>query len=330
MLMGRTTKSSRTRERRKEATFKRYVTWCKERGLAVLPLRLSNVGGYIVSFVERLGGSTRSVDQQVSQLRMYAKRTLKVEWLDEWEEWDLKDLLKELKFMDFTEVKRARPATQDIIVTLLDGRTKGNALDDMLNAVYSTSHDALLRGGEVCSDLMAGDLQEHSDRNGYTINLDRTKTAREGGPAKANVRGRSTDNFSGASRLKTWLQKSNPNKDLDRSLFYDIVWVDGVPVGLDITKSLSKDNFVKALRYDLARLGVMGVEQYTGHSFRAGGATDLFASGEMTLEQIMKVGRWKSMSAALVYYRDELITANLAAKAFGSACRRQHTGTGET
>ena len=50
---------------------------------------------------------------------------------------------------------------------------------------------------------------------------------------------------------------------------------------------MSRQTFIGALRFDIARIGLVS-RRYCGHSFRAGGATDLFASdgllrcGELT------------------------------------------------
>jgi hypothetical protein len=55
--------------------------------------------------------------------------------------------------------------------------------------------------------------------------------------------------------------------------------------------------------------------QYSGHSFRAGGATDLFTA-RVPYNIIKKFGRWKS-DAAMKYYRDELDISNSVASAFG-------------
>jgi hypothetical protein len=56
---------------------------------------------------------------------------------------------------------------------------------------------------------------------------------------------------------------------------------------------------------------------YSGHSFRAGGATDLFTS-RVPYNIIKKFGRWKS-DAALKYYRDDMDVATTVSYAFGKA-----------
>jgi hypothetical protein len=56
---------------------------------------------------------------------------------------------------------------------------------------------------------------------------------------------------------------------------------------------------------------------YTGHSLRAGGATDLFVA-RVPYHIVKKAGRWKS-DAALVYYRDDDDVVAAISKAFRKA-----------
>jgi integrase len=67
-------------------------------------------------------------------------------------------------------------------------------------------------------------------------------------------------------------------------------------------------------------LRVSGLIGYSGHSFRAGGATDLFACG-VSIQTVQKFGRWKSM-AVLLYYKQE---ATEIAKTVGSAYGKLHS-----
>ena len=66
---------------------------------------------------------------------------------------------------------------------------------------------------------------------------------------------------------------------------------------------------VKAIGLDSKRFGL--------HSLRAGGGTDLFASRRLSLAQIMFMGRWKSVEAAMKYYRDEVNIAQTVSNIFG-------------
>ena len=82
-------------------------------------------------------------------------------------------------------------------------------------------------------------------------------------------------------------------------------------------KSLTYEALVKCVKYDVAQCG-MDPADYAGHSFiRAGGATELFASDELSIAQIMKLGSWRTLEACLVYYIDELEVSRRAGEVFG-------------
>ena len=59
----------------------------------------------------------------------------------------------------------------------------------------------------------------------------------------------------------------------------------------------------------------MDIVDYSGHSLRAGGATDLFVK-RVPYYLIKKMGRWKS-DAALLYYRSDKDVYEAVRKAFG-------------
>ena len=58
--------------------------------------------------------------------------------------------------------------------------------------------------------------------------------------------------------------------------------------------------------------------EFSGHGFRAGGATDLFEAG-VSLVAIMEFGRWKTAEACLRYYRKSAHLASRVARAFVSS-----------
>ena len=60
-------------------------------------------------------------------------------------------------------------------------------------------------------------------------------------------------------------------------------------------------------------------EDYSGHSLRAGGATDLFVA-RVPYYLIKKMERWKS-DAAMVYYRSEEDVCHAVSKAFSLLSR---------
>ena len=67
----------------------------------------------------------------------------------------------------------------------------------------------------------------------------------------------------------------------------------------------NKASFVSRIKALVNKAGIDG--DYAGHSFRSGGASDLYAAN-VPIASIMKLGRWQS-NAALLYLRCEEVTA---------------------
>jgi hypothetical protein len=73
------------------------------------------------------------------------------------------------------------------------------------------------------------------------------------------------------------------------------------------TKIIQSRELAAWLRAMLTELGVEHPEQYSGHSGRIGGATQLWEKGA-TMEMIMQAGRWKS-DAFMKYIRNTIASA---------------------
>lgn len=73
-----------------------------------------------------------------------------------------------------------------------------------------------------------------------------------------------------------------------------------------------KPGFIARIKKLVRLAGIDG--DFAGHSFRSGGACDLYAAN-VPIEAIMKMGRWQS-NAALLYLRCEEVTALKIAHAF--------------
>jgi hypothetical protein len=85
---------------------------------------------------------------------------------------------------------------------------------------------------------------------------------------------------------------------------------------LDHGTSLDKDLFVQMLRLVVAKLG-LNPSDYSGHSFRRGGATSLAAAG-VPAAMIKQMGRWKSL-AYQVYIDNTQEEWRRASQAMGQA-----------
>ena len=63
-----------------------------------------------------------------------------------------------------------------------------------------------------------------------------------------------------------------------------------------------RHQLIQFFRSELSQLGIPHPKQYAGHSFRSGGATDLYRAG-VTVDMLKKLGRWRS-NAVWFYIRD--------------------------
>ena len=79
-----------------------------------------------------------------------------------------------------------------------------------------------------------------------------------------------------------------------------------------VFNAFDKPTFVKRVKCLIKTSGIDG--DFAGHSFRSGGACDLYAAN-VPIESIMKLGRWQS-DAALLYLRCQEVTPLKIAHAF--------------
>lgn len=81
---------------------------------------------------------------------------------------------------------------------------------------------------------------------------------------------------------------------------------------------LSHSSFRRHLK-TLCSLAGLDSSLYSGHSLRAGGATDLFNAG-VPYQFIKLFGRWQS-DTALIYYRDRVEMVNATAAGFSKIAK---------
>ena len=207
-----------------------------------------------------------------------------------------------------------RPITRLIVDDLVSLRRTDTMLGLAAATLYALAHDGVLRGGEVTSPLVASDITFANDSDSMELSLARTKTHRKGDSLKQPVAYYKHPN-SAVRLMRKWFRQRNLQDHPTAFIFPQVIFVNGTPSKLDNSKHLTYRALVALLRHDLRKLGY-DEKKYGGHSFRAGGATDLFLSRSITLAQIMLYGRWKTVEAAMKYFRAELDAAKQAAKVF--------------
>jgi hypothetical protein len=233
------------------------------------------------------------------------------QWLGETGQVRVAAVVRELEFQDIIPVKQVRPITAVMIERMVSNMDLEQLYVAMAMALC---HDSLMRSGELLGGLSRC----------VTVHLYRTKAHRRGGPEKVRI-----GDFEGQSSAYKLLL-----------LWFDMWDLWSMPKGQVLPK-VDNSSRARGLELDFgapatarwwkvaigAELVRIGCDPtfYSGHSFRAGGATDLFVAG-VPYSTIKKMGRWRS-DAALKYHRDELNVAADVATAFGRSLlvgRRSH------
>ena len=141
----------------------------------------------------------------------------------------------------------------------------------------------------------------------FRLLLDRTKTGRTG--AGVYITFRDYGGINAVSLMRRWFDVMGLWRK-PQSLIFPATTRGGA---LDFSKSPSGSWFRGRVKKACSSIGLNAVH-YSGHSFRAGGATDLFVA-RVPYYIIKKKGRWIS-DAAMIYYRDEDDVDNAVEKAF--------------
>jgi hypothetical protein len=168
------------------------------------------------------------------------------------------------------------------------------------------AHDGLLRGGELLSGLTVLDIIWDANICGFDLHIDRTKTCRTG--AGIRISFKDYGGVNAVSLMRMWFNLAKlwgtsscifPARERNRSF--------------NFAKTASADWFRKHLK-KLCKDAGLDASQYSLHSLRAGGATDLFVA-RVPYPIIKKWGRWVS-DAAMIYYRDDEDVVNAVFEAF--------------
>lgn len=289
--------------------------------MTAIPASSTSVSCFLIRFVELQKGKTASVGGKLSQLRCGSRRFIKQELLSPADELEVAETVKVLRFHDWSEVRRMDPITQGVLHDLAGVRATGSELDLLINLSRAVPQNGLLRCGELTAGLRGEAVEHRVDGTGFGLRLGRTKTSRSGPGPKVEFF-RHAGGRSAVDLEREWSKRTGRGASMPEEYWLpELIMRKGEPVGIDWSRSLSRRTFVAALRADIVRIG-KDPKRYCGHSFRAGGATDLFASGIMTQAEVMIVGRWKTLAAALIYFRADLEAARKSARVFGQEAER--------
>jgi integrase len=253
------------------------------------------------------GGSTRSIGNVVSQLKTICESRGKV-WLGDKDKKALIKLIRRMKLEDITTSRQKRPLQLHHLLRLVNGWDLREPEQLRTATMLFVCHDGLLRSGELLSGLKVQDFLWNADRTDVNITLFRTKTCREGEGAKVTI-GDYTG-VSGVKLLRRWFDQQSLWHQPDHHAFPSSKGSGQYDFG----KTASISWWRRKIKFCVKVLG-LDPTFYSGHSLRAGGATDLFVQ-RVPYYLIKRMGRWKS-DAAMLYYRSEEDVRTAVARAFG-------------
>ena len=218
-------------------------------------------------------------------------------WLNQSEMYSVQITMRALQRCQPNKIVRRRtPITLRTLDLLERSATPLSPEDLEFFTFCRVSHNGLLRGGEA-RPLRFNTMIWNEDRSGFELVINSSKANKTGPPERIPFLDW------GPSSAVSYMRRYLSAKQLWRFLDSDHLIFPSLQSPQKITfrlRSLSlRANFVS----DLA-----------GHSFRSGGACDLWASN-VPIEAIMKAGRWRS-DAIRLYLRDTDVTSVKVAEAF--------------
>ena len=281
-----------------------YVACCEQMGIAAWPPSYESVTRFM-SVHCKAGLSANSLGTLESALKAQGlvealKATderKRVPWMSETEERALK-LWKRGAHREYGKPPNRRPG---LTVDLLQKMVLVTNFDDLKEVQHLTmawvAHDALLRHRELAA-LEVTDVWWDPGSETCRLTITDSKCNKGKDKVKEVVHLIPYGDVSGYALLKyLWNRRQLASRPAGVFVFEALGGLGSGP-----RAAAPKPAYVDWMRLTLQKVGVRQAGAYTGHSCRAGGATDLFRAG-IPARLIQLAGRWKS-EAYLIYIRD--------------------------
>lgn len=250
------------------------------------------MASFVCAHVVRNKGSTRSVGNLVAALKkscLYSGGS----WLGDLEQLKLMEVLRELKLEDLSNSRRKRPIRVKELLAIINSLRLEEPIELLVATMLAVGHDGLLRSAELLSGFKVRHLTWSLDKSSIRLEIERSKMNRSGESEYVTLF--DYGKFSAVALMRRWFDKNQLWDKYDRMIFpavrYNKLYVEETP---------SYYWWRKTIKWCCTRIG-LDAKHYSGHSLRAGGATDLFVA-RVPYYVIKKMGRWKS-DAAMLYYR---------------------------
>jgi integrase len=300
-----------------------YTSWCTASHLLAWPVSYRSIAQFLVHYVDKNLGSAKSVDNVLSHLRSFCTLSSQP-WLSYSEVRRVRLVSQRLKFHDTTPIRRVLPLTLDILLPLVRSTLHvSRSITDLLTAAaLMLGHDALLRSSELLA-LQVQHLVFHPDCRALDITILRSKCNQFGAPEVVRI-----NDYTGLSAYKlvqAWLQEARIVQSPSAYVFPLIQRYGSRPTFL-FALPMRRREWITIIKTTVTR-HKLDPHLYSGHSLRAGGATDLFKA-RLPTAIIGRMGRWRS-DAVLKYYRDRDDVSAACAEAFSSISLTTNITMGE-
>lgn len=280
-----------------------YVELCESRSVDPFPASRFDVACFLVKYVTELK-SVASLNDALSAIRTEAREAHGQDFTKA-DEWYFQQVRRGLRKKYRAQVKRKRPMTLKILVPILLVADL-NVLEDLqLMAMGFLCHDACLRSKELL-DLLWRDIKWELDAavlpRVCAINIQVSKARYTDAPETVRIPLYDVGGVKACGVQLLWLY-THSEAVLDRQagqvegFLFPRLHRCATPC-----KALTKDAFVKYYRRRLTEAG-FPAQEFAGHSFRAGGATDLH-TGKVPEALGRLLGRWRSREVYFLYLRE--------------------------
>ena len=286
----------------------RYTAFCNSQPYAAFPPTYESVSEFLLTLIRERIGSAKSIENDKSHLKTQCLLR-DLGWLNYTDSIKLRQVLAMAKGEDFSESNVKDALRFSILSKIIATFDLTDPVQLLKATILACGHNMLLRTIESTSGILAEQVtwQLSSRHRGLSLKLFRTKTYRSGSGCLIAI-----DDFdhpfSAVRLLHRWWLLNDFSNNPKSFLFPAIIKrkiVHSQPMKGDFLR-----NVIKSGVNDLG----LDPKRYSGHSLRAGGATDLFAA-RIPYWVIQKMGRWTS-DAALKYYRSEEDVVSSVRKAF--------------
>lgn len=276
-----------------------YTELCVARGKSPWPADTRDVAVFLVAECERLE-SVQSVDQMQSSIRTHNREV----YGDEWTKPQLACLAmakRGLRKRFRQPTRRKRPITLNILADLVRGLDMENTMNLQYSTMMFVAHDACLRTKELLA-LRWSDITWVTDAAGeptaMRIKLRVSKARYTEAAETLEVGGYTLGGIPVCGLQLLWFYMhdeaimARTGGDQESFLFPNVRTGSG---------EVPRNSFITWVQSRLHKCGYKATE-FAGHSFRAGGCTDMH-EGNAPEQVARMLGRWRSRESYLIYIR---------------------------